>query len=224
MYIYKKCVNIKEGRKRNPIPFMGIGFQYIIYIMKNLFKKIKGFGILEVIVAIGIITLSLTGILSLIMQNSRVYYINKSRYIAVMLAQEGVELVRNVRDSNWDRNDPPTTIVDWKNGDSINSNIEGDGSYAIEIDDNGNITITNVSGIDDVSARLKIGTDVNNLGRYFHNDPGTSQDSPYYRIIETSDGGSCLSPDCLKLVSRVKWFERGYNHEHQTEIFLYNWW
>lgn len=68
---------------------------------KILTKKIKkGFSLLEVIVALFILSIGITGMLSLI-----VFSINNSResrdiIVASQLAQEGIELVRNRRDSN----------------------------------------------------------------------------------------------------------------------------
>jgi prepilin-type N-terminal cleavage/methylation domain-containing protein len=65
------------------------------------FSKIKGFTIIEGLVAIFVITIA-----ALIAYGSSQQIISYSRqtedkFIASYLAKEGVELVRNIRDSNW---------------------------------------------------------------------------------------------------------------------------
>ncbi|NCQ16134.1 hypothetical protein GW814_00575, partial [Candidatus Falkowbacteria bacterium] len=61
----------------------------------------QGISILEVIVAILIITIGMIGVMSLVIQNVEAQYINKNILIASGLAQEGLELARNTRDLNW---------------------------------------------------------------------------------------------------------------------------
>ena len=87
-------------------------------------NKQSGFSILEIIVIVFIVSLGLLGILSLTTQNIRVQYINKNNLIASQLAQEGLELVRNIRDTNW-------TIEgsNWDTGLSA-------GTFKIDFDDN----------------------------------------------------------------------------------------
>ncbi len=173
---------------------------------KKKSKKQIGFGILEVVVSIGIITIGMIGVLSLIVQNTQVYYVNKSRYTAVMLAQEGIELVRNIRDSNW------RTGADW------NSSIVGDGSYRIE-SNAGTISLLDVDGspaIDNLDARLKM----DSSGIYQHTN---GDNTPYYRIIETSTDGCPSADDCLRFIAHVRWRERGNVYNHKTEVYLYDW-
>lgn len=67
-------------------------------------KKIKttenGFSIIEVIVAIGVILIAFTGMLTLINRSLAFHDLAYSRLIASYLAQEGIEIVRNIRDNN----------------------------------------------------------------------------------------------------------------------------
>ena len=68
------------------------------------FKKIKnqrGFSLLEVTVAISLILIGLIGVISLSLQNIKTQNINGNTFIASQLAKEGIELIRNKRDSNW---------------------------------------------------------------------------------------------------------------------------
>ena len=61
----------------------------------------KGFTILEIILAIFILTTAIFGSFALIQQTVAGASLNQSKLIAYYLAQEGIENVKNIRDTNW---------------------------------------------------------------------------------------------------------------------------
>lgn len=61
----------------------------------------KAQGLLETIVAIGVIMTGLVSVMALTVSNLNTQREAATRYQAVNLAREGIELVRNQRDSNW---------------------------------------------------------------------------------------------------------------------------
>lgn len=64
-------------------------------------KSCKGFTFLEMLVVITIILVAFTGIYTLL---TKVVYVSKisiHKLTATMLAQEGIEIVRNIRETNW---------------------------------------------------------------------------------------------------------------------------
>lgn len=61
----------------------------------------KSFTLIEVLIAIFLITAGMTGAFNLIQRTAVFSSISSSRLEAAYLAQEGIELVRNIRDSNW---------------------------------------------------------------------------------------------------------------------------
>ena len=61
----------------------------------------NGFSLLEVIIAIFVIVIGIVGAVNLISYSISSVAIAKSQVIATNLTQEGVELVRGIRDSNW---------------------------------------------------------------------------------------------------------------------------
>ncbi len=68
----------------------------------KLFLKTKsGQGILEVVVAISVITVALVAIINLAIFNINVQGYNHNMLVASNLARESIEVVRNIRDSNW---------------------------------------------------------------------------------------------------------------------------
>ena len=72
----------------------------------------KGFTILEVIVAIFVITIGVLGAFSVVQRIVSNTMAVSSRLTAVYLAKEGIEIVRNNRDNNWlDPAEPP-----WDSG------------------------------------------------------------------------------------------------------------
>ncbi|MEA3464156.1 MAG: prepilin-type N-terminal cleavage/methylation domain-containing protein [Patescibacteria group bacterium] len=164
--------------------------------MFNFFKKQPGFSIIEVIAVIFIIAVGLTGILSLIVQNIQAQYINKNALIASQLAQEGLELIRNVRDENW-----LATPAIW----AFSSIAEEDGSKLFAIDFDG------MTSVD--SSSLKIDTDY-----YLHSG---SADSGFSRIIQTENNhlASSTVVSCI-----VEWKEKkGGEHKYVAETVLYDW-
>jgi Tfp pilus assembly protein PilV len=172
-------------------------------IIRFIIKSGSGFSILEVVIAIFIITMGLVGVLSLVAQNLQVKYVNKNGIIASMLAQEGIELVRNRRDENWHEG------LDHKTG------IIGDGTYAIDAEN-----IVNVDGeIDNANARLKF----NSGGYYCHGswaaigacDQGNSS---FYRLITVTDNGVYID-----VQSKVRFKKGTNNYDYTAETRLYDW-
>lgn len=164
---------------------------------KNKLKRQFGFSILEVIIAILIISIGMIGVLSLITQNIQAQDISKNDLIASQLAQEGLELVRNIRDEN------------WLAGSSYDLDIVGDGSYAVDYQ--GRAGITDVAGIDDNGAELNI----NGSGFYTH---GAGAATAFYRLITVVDNTDYLDVEC-----KVRWKERGRTHDYTVKTLLYNW-
>jgi prepilin-type N-terminal cleavage/methylation domain-containing protein len=64
-------------------------------------KNEKGFSLLEVIFAMAIIASGIISILSLFSYNLKAETNNKNKLIATYLAQEGIEVVRQIRDNIW---------------------------------------------------------------------------------------------------------------------------
>ncbi|MBU0722425.1 hypothetical protein KKA93_03155 [Patescibacteria group bacterium] len=159
----------------------------------KIIKNNSGISILEVVVAMMIITMGMVGVLSLVIQNVKAQYINKNVLIASGLAQEGLELVRNARDLNW-----LTPGNDW------NKDIAG--TYTIDYGRHINI----VNSIDE--ARLYIDND----GFYTHT--ATAAATNFYRLITVVDNSEYLDIKCV-----VRWKDGMENHNYTAATYLYNW-
>ena len=163
----------------------------------------SGFSIAEVVIAIGIITIGLLGVVSLVIQTIQVKSMNKNYFLASMLAQEGLELTRNVRDSNW-----LTPWNDWKDDIADGGN---DGTFAIDYRGRASIDDTPDNVVTDNGARLYIKD-----GYYTHDSTGGT-DAHFSRLITITDNGNYLSAS-----STVFWQDRG-PHTYTAETYFYDW-
>jgi hypothetical protein len=73
--------------------------------------KSAGFGLAEVLLASGVLIMVVASIVALSRFVIRGYALTASRTQALYLSQEGVERVRNIRDSYWIDNDPTTDFA-----------------------------------------------------------------------------------------------------------------
>ncbi|OGF32050.1 hypothetical protein A3H09_01275 [Candidatus Falkowbacteria bacterium RIFCSPLOWO2_12_FULL_45_13] len=170
--------------------------------MKLKISNNSGISILEVVVAILIITIGLVGVLSLVIQNIRVQYIDKNVLIASGLAQEGLELVRNVRDANWLI---PSNV--W------NQDIVGDGTYAIDYSGRNSLNQA-VNSLGQAGTRLYIN---NASGLYTHTAAGATATN-FYRLITAVNNSNYVDVKCA-----VRWSDGSQNYNYTAETYLYNW-
>ena len=89
----------------------------------------RGFTLIEVMVAISVLTIGIMGIYTLIPKVISITSANANRFIVSQLAREGIEVVRNIRDTNWLKNQPFDTGLTQGvnygvqyNGDSLINN------------------------------------------------------------------------------------------------------
>ncbi|MFH1841329.1 MAG: prepilin-type N-terminal cleavage/methylation domain-containing protein [Candidatus Nealsonbacteria bacterium] len=158
--------------------------------MKN---KEKSFSLIEVIISVFLITTGTLGAFALIQRTVAFTSINSSRLVASYLAQEGVEVVRNIRDVNW------LTKVNWDNGLSFCS-------MGCEAD-------YNDSSLSSYSSRfLKISSE-----GFYNYDSG--ENTIYRRKITITSP----EVDILEVLVDVEWQERGRTHTVSVLEKLYNW-
>lgn len=184
----------------------------------EILKNKNGFSLLEIITVLGIISVGLLGISTLVIQSMQAKNVNQNYLVASMLAQEGIELVRNIRDENW--------LVDrssWKYGDAPagDFDIVQDKKYVIDygngipavIKDQGG---ANVNDITDPGARLYL----NSSGFYTHNSTNASS-TPFSRLVTVVDNNS--PSDVVTITVEVRWDDRGKMQNYKAETMLYNW-
>ncbi len=77
--------------------------------------KNKGFTLIELMVSIFILTTGTVGAFSLIRNTLTFTNVTSSQLAAAYLAQEGVEIIRDIRDSNWLKARTNPSLA-WDNG------------------------------------------------------------------------------------------------------------
>ncbi len=164
-----------------------------------MFKAIKynrkGFSLIEVITILFVISLGLVGVLTLIVQNIQGQQFNKQNIIAHQLAQEGIELIRKVRDSNW------LTGANW------NENLAA-GDYYMDYND----SIPTATSSAEV-----LYLDANNF--YTHDSGDAVSTSIFSRQISLAVN----STSSIQVISQVDWGDKNKTFTYTLETLLYDW-
>ncbi len=178
------------------------------YLIPAKFLKKKGFSLMEVMAVLFIVMVGMVGVMSLVLQNIQVKDINTNRIIAHQLAQEGIELIRKQRDTNWIvcANEGSTNPACWV------SNIIPDSKYKVDYNDEYPVEVSNIE-----DARLYSDTSAGSEKMYVHET--TPQETPFYRMIEID----YLSADSIYVTVNIEWQERADVYSYSAETVLYNW-
>ncbi len=162
---------------------------------KKKIKKNKGFTLIEVITAIFVITVGVGGAVTLINQTLGSIKTTSSKLVASYLAQEGIEIVKNIRDSNF------LTGDDWADGLTGSSGCTDgcEGDYTSQ-------SLTSGSG-----RKLKVDSG-------FYGYFGT-EETPFERKITITP-----NVDALEVLIEVSWQERGRTYKVIAQENLYDWW
>jgi len=157
----------------------------------------NGFTLLEVILAIFVLTIAVSGAFALISQTFIAASLAQSKLIASYLAQEGIEMTKNIRDANWlvQRTDPD---ILWNEGlDEGNWQIDYKG-HKLDFVANGNF--------------LNIDSEV------FYSY-STGAQSIFKRKISVTN----IDENNIKVVVEVFWQERNRNYSVKALEKLSNW-
>ena len=168
----------------------------------------QGFSILEVTMALGVITIGLLGVFSLVLQNLSVQRLNKNYMVASMLAQEGLELVRNIRDNNF----LDTSGTLWNHKLTSGSN-----PYLFAIDYT-NLNPVSVTGSSDPNTRLCLNV-VGTTNFFSHNCGGASTPTIFRRFFTVTNNA-----DNVEVKADVIWTEKGQTFNYEAVTYLYDWW
>lgn len=182
--------------------------QYTIHNTQYRFsrKARKGFTLVEVLIAVSILII---GILSgFILVTKALYNVEaiKDRLTASFLAQEGIELVRQIRDSNFLRILNDGESIDWRDG------LE-DGTYIIEskVDSQESIKLRPVA---EDEKHFLLYNDALRIYNYSIGEPTT-----FDRKIKITT----INDDEIRVESIMQWTTKRINFDLFVEDHLYNW-
>ena len=185
-------------------------------MIKQHKKYNRGFGLLEVLVSSSIIIMILSSVVFIGRQAIVNSTYLQQRAQAIYLAQEGLEQVREMRDTNWNDQNSETEWNDWAYDGS---------NYAVP---SGNYIIKYMSAIKRVM--LSKDLDASPSGESITLD---KQDFKRYVEISTvastnilpGTGDNDVHKDInsLKVTVRVKWTNAGVDRETNVSEILTNW-
>lgn len=162
----------------------------------------RGFTLLESIIAIFIVTVGVGGVFTLVNQTVNSNRVASSKLTALYLAQEGIEIVRHMRDSNF-------LMVRWGMGGTWDQGLSA-GVHYIDYTEKATTTSNLV---------------IWQGNRYLHlsesNCSGNPlcQDTPFNRTITITTS----TADILGVSVEVSWQERGITHQATVKENLYKW-
>ena len=161
----------------------------------------KAFTLIEVIVAISVMAIGVLGIYALVPRIVSISGANLNKFIASQLAREGIEIVRNIRDTNWLE----------QVSDSANPWNEGltDCSTGCEADYNTPATEDPILTSYGQGRYLKVDAD-----GFYNYENGTS--TKFKRKITITPGA-----DMLNIKVEIIWHGKG--SPFQVEENLYDW-
>ncbi|MDP3794957.1 MAG: prepilin-type N-terminal cleavage/methylation domain-containing protein [bacterium] len=160
----------------------------------------KAFSLIETLVAVGILAGALVAAVGLLSLTLRTMRTAQSEFIAAHLAAEGIEVIRNIRDTNWLRG------VAWQTG-------LDDGSYAVAYD-----TLPPLAVYDDTQPLERDGD-----GRYCYN---CGTETPFRRRVAIElvpvdrDNPGILG---IRVTATVLWSDAAGPRSVVAQDILYNW-
>ncbi len=178
----------------------------------NKTKKIKnenGSIMIESMIAIGLVTVGLVGIFGLVTRSTHLNKDVENRVVATYLAGEGIEVIKNLIDTNVEKT-YRSSLATWNEG--------LDGAFEVEYDSK-LVTLIKISSTSTNPLRLNKAT-----GRYSYSGSVTT---PYFRTVRVTGGGGSVitveSGSVITVESYVEWTaDRKKNTVHLSDTF-YNW-
>ena len=173
-------------------------------MLKYHFKKNsqrKGSMIIESMIAISLVVVGLVGIFNLVTRSTHMNKDVENRVVATYLAAEGIEVIKNIIDTNVERT-YRTDSATWNEGLS--------GWFEIEYDTKLDTLPSSLASTSTTPLRLNKTT-----GRYSYDGSLTT---PYYRTVKVGASGDVITVD-----SFVEWTADGRKYTvHLSDVFQ-NW-
>ena len=213
-------------------------------------KKQTGFTILEMLLALAVLSVGIMATFTLSLANLNTAKDNYQRILAANLAREGMEIVRNIRDSNWLKMEKNLTDC---NGTELPGETPCTWDFGLDVeiaqvDYLNTALLTPIYSVPDVeecffTEKCRLGLAVDNT--YNHQPDGV--DSNFARlvllqaicfdngILEYSDDPVKISADLtcvegnfkekigIRVTSQVYWQTAGQGHTVEVVEDLYNW-
>lgn len=207
--------------------------------------KKNGFTLVEMVITIGVFTVGIMGAFTLALSNLNVVKDNFNRVLASNLAREGLEIIRNTRDSNWLKIDSNVDCDDITNGLQLcdwDENLNN-GANLFFLADYNNTTVTSLTpcgpSLDqcfNACSHSDCRLFINANGYYSHS---TGEPTNFSRILRLqaicfnlATEEEIIRESCnvgtekkigLEVTSRVGWWKNNELKYVEIVDYLYNW-
>lgn len=204
--------------------------------MINIKKNQTGQTLIEMLIAIFILIVALTATIVLVTTSIRAGRDSINRLIATNLAREGLEIVRNIRDSNWVE---PTGTVAWDDGLSVDGtaipiigpNLSSAQSFELNFSPNDFAdSLTQIKVLDNIYNQGVDGGENTLFFRliYFSNicqDKDGNEKIMNLGIVSDCSAtyGGTYEKVGYRVVSQVRWPNNNSSKRVTVEERLYNW-
>jgi len=166
----------------------------------------KSFTLIELVVSIFIILLTLGGVFSLLYQTLKVTSDLPDQLIANYLAQEGMEVVRNIRDTNWIK------------GQEWNTGLTGCSSTCTGCNCSDGCALTYYSSTLDNYSNTPL-----HIYNGYYNQTTLGSETLFRRRVVINEKTDSEGNNYLQMKVFVCWQRRGKNYQTELDEDLYNW-
>ena len=213
-------------------------------MLKRKLKSTSGFSLTEVMIGIMILTVAIVSASNLLVSLVKTNQLNVQSLQAYFLAQEGIEAVRNIRDTNWLHN------LDFRGENGVFDELKEGNYYSLSLDENGwrnSGTVENATSTGQLNTmkpwvfeELPYAPYNNSFGLMkdefdgYISSAGPSDDPVFYRYIQILD--ACVADlvlyavllpeeceDFLLVRSVVTWKDGSRDREIALEAVLSDW-
>jgi Tfp pilus assembly protein PilV len=192
-------------------------------------RTLRGQSLIELLVAMVVIIIGLTAASGIVFSNIRVQEISTDRLIASNFSREGIEYVKQIRDSN------------WLAGAAFNTGMNSGTDYtAIPVWTNGAFTGLDFSPTvitDDTFTLIKLSSHASTTNALYVQGPSYPGNATMFRrllLIQPicsdttvmTEGSACtsgLTVVGVRITSTVTWTKRGMTRTSQVIDELYDW-
>lgn len=181
-------------------------------------RQQQGFTIIETLVAITILTTSIVGPMYAIRNALVTSYTARDKLIATSLAQESIELVRQIRDNNYLYNlEHPSSPKEWTDGldglDCYSNDATND--QFCSTDSTENAVVNQVQECEGECGPLYISA--TNL--YTQSDATGARPTTFYRTLQMYEA----RPDEVRILVTVTWKTHNVEYSITVTDVIYNW-
>lgn len=188
-------------------------------LQKDTFSDSRAFSIIEVLIGVFIFSMGLISIYALLSSALNLNTYNKNAIIAGNLAREQIELVRNIRDTNYE------TLYKWNHLPS-GDELEADKYYKVYENMTHNITLSEIWFVwwifpewkDRLWEMWEYQICRDDLRYVYCSDYPDAQKTVFYKYLYIEK----LSEDQFKLRSKVIWYQRWY-HDFYIDTIITDW-